>query len=108
MKAMARNQGTGPIQLSFAKEKGEDGDEQVQLGHSQYFQGIPRKAVDQLNEQGAGVILISNRIIDRGEVNRVMPDSRRNPKNLGKGLLKREKGRFFELTNRNDIYKGHE
>jgi len=107
MKAMGRDDRPGSIQLGFTKQKGEDGDEQVHLGHPQDFHCFGWKIMDQLDQKTAGVVLVSNRIIDRRKINGVLSNPGLDFERLIKVLLEGGKVRFLDLANGDDVNIGH-
>jgi hypothetical protein len=107
MKAMGGYDRSGSIQLSLPKEKGEDGDEQVHLCHPQDLRCLRWKIMDQLDQQTAGVILVSNGVIDRRKVNGAIADPGLDSESLRKILFERGEVHLLDLTNGNDVNVGH-
>jgi hypothetical protein len=74
MKAMGRNNRSYSVQLSLTEQIGKDGYKQVQLRDPKDLRGTRKNIVDQLQQETTGVVLISDRVMGRGEVKMAMAD----------------------------------
>ncbi len=108
VKSMGGDDRSDSIELSLAKEEGEDGDEEVQFGHAQDLQRLRWGILDELKQKPTGVILVAGGVIDDGEIEAALLNSGLEVEGFGKSFFKKFDQRFLDVTDRDDIDIGHE
>lgn len=108
LQAMGRYQSAYPLQLGLTKEKGKDGDEQVQFRHPDDLQSLWRRILDELKEKSAGMILVPNGVVDKGKVKRAMANACLKVESLRKVLSEKGQIGFLKVADGNEIDIRHE